>query len=310
MLDLRRSTIPNEFHRTLAALGFICALGAFCAVALAKGAAYRAAVEKWRADYEADLRSDHGWLTIAGLFWLHEGANRFGSAASNEIVLPESSAPADAGAFELKAGTVTVHVNPGVHVTMNGNSVETATLRPDSKDDRLVLDELGLWVHASGKRFAIRLRDKNSKQRRDFTGLHWFRVDESYRLTARYTPYDKIKQVDTTDLAGDSIRLPVSGYVTFTLHGRELRLEMGTDDRGTLTTVFRDRTSGKETYGAGRFVDIEPPKNGVVILDFNEAYNPPCAYNPYTTCPLPPPENRIPLRIEAGEKIYQHHDAK
>jgi uncharacterized protein (DUF1684 family) len=268
-----------------------------------EGATYRASVEKWRQEYEADLRSDHGWLTISGLFWLHEGENRFGSDPTNDIVLPDS-APAEAGYFEFHAGKTIAHIKPGV-ATMNGKPVVTAELRPDSRDDRVALSALTLWVHASGDRYAIRMRDPTSPLRRDFHGLSWFPIDESYRVVARFMAYDQPKQVPIQNLAGDSLALPISGYVIFSLHGQELRLDAQSDKDGGLTFVIRDLTSGKETYAAARFLDTDAPKDGKVMLDFNEAYNPPCAYNPYTTCPLPPPGNRLHTRIEAGEKAYR-----
>jgi uncharacterized protein len=277
-----------------------------CAPRTDEAAAYRASVEKWRQEYEADLTSDHGWLTISGLFWLHEGENRFGSDPTNDIVLPDS-APADAGTFEFHAGKTIVHTKPGVAVTMKGKPVVTAELRPESREDRLVLGGLTLWVHASGDRYAIRLRDPASALRRDFRGLSWFPVDESYRVVARFVAYDQPKNVPIQNLAGDSLALPISGYAVFTLHGQEFRLEGQTERDGSLSFVIRDLTSGKETYAASRFLDTDAPKDSIVILDFNEAYNPPCAYNPYTTCPLPPPGNRLRTRIEAGEKTY-HRD--
>jgi uncharacterized protein (DUF1684 family) len=277
-----------------------------CAPRTDEAGAYQASVRKWRQEYEADLTSDHGWLTISGLFWLHEGENRFGSDPTNDIVLPDS-APADAGTFEFHAGKTIVHIKPGVAVTMKGRPVVTAELRPDSREDRLVLGSLTLWVHASGDRYAIRLRDPASALRRDFRGLSWFPVDESYRVVARFVAYDQPKNVPIQNLAGDSLALPISGYAVFTLHGQEFRLEGQTERDGSLSFVIRDLTSGKETYAASRFLDTDAPKDGIVILDFNEAYNPPCAYNPYTTCPLPPPGNRLRTRIEAGEKTY-HRD--
>jgi uncharacterized protein (DUF1684 family) len=296
----------NLQHSLSPLLASLLALAALPFIVAAQDSSYRASVEQWRQAYENDLKSDHGWLTISGLFWLHEGENRFGSDPLGDIVLPEASAPAEAGTFEFHAGRTIVHVNPGVPATLNGKPVSTAELHPDSPTDRLVLGELALWVHASGARFAIRLRDKNSTLRKNFTGLHWFPIDESYRVTARYAPYDKLKEVPIQNLAGDSLTLPISGYVTFTLHGQEYRLDAGSDEAGGLSLVFRDLTSGKETYGAGRFLDTDAPKNGEVILDFNKAYNPPCAYNPYTTCPIPPPQNRLRTRIPAGEKSYHH----
>jgi uncharacterized protein len=278
----------------------------FCVGATAQDSAYRASVEKWRQVYEADLKSDHGWLTISGLFWLHEGENHFGADPSNDIVMPEGSAPADAGYFDFRDGKIIAHIKASSGITVGGRPVETLELRPDNPADRLVAGDVALWVHASGERFAIRMSDKNSALRKNFTGLHWFPVDESYRVTARYTPYDSPKQNPIQNLAGDSLALPISGYVTFTLNGQELKLDAQSDDTGELSFVFRDGTSGKETYGASRFLETDPVKNGEVVLDFNEAYNPPCAYNPYTTCPLPPPQNRLHVRVAAGEMAYRH----
>jgi uncharacterized protein (DUF1684 family) len=266
--------------------------------------AYRASVEKWRQAYETDLRSDHGWLSVSGLFWLHEGANTFGSGPLNDIVLP-STAPANAGSFEFHAGRTVVHVNSGIPALLNGKAVESAELHPDSNADQLVLGDLTLYVHSSGERFTVRLRDKNSSLRKTFAGTRWFPVDESYRVVGKYVAYDKPKQIEIQNVMGDTLEETILGYVAFSLGGKDLRLDAevnGTD----ASFVFRDLTSGHETYAASRFLDTKIEPNGRMILDFNEAYNPPCAYNPYTTCPLPPPQNRLGLRIEAGEKTYHH----
>jgi uncharacterized protein (DUF1684 family) len=268
---------------------------------------YLQTVEKWRKGYEASLRSDEGWLTVAGLYWLHDGDNSFGSDPLNDIVVSSEQMPAKAGVFEFRNGKTTVHVSPGSKFTMNGKAVESAALQPDSPTDRLRLGDLTLYLHASGTRYAIRLKDKNSRIRREFTGLNWFPVDESYRATGRYTPYNPPKQTQVQTVMGDFDKVAIVGNVTFTLHGVEYRLDAEQDGPTTLEFVFRDLTSGKETYGAARFLDTDGPKDGVVVMDFNEAYNPPCAYNPYTTCPLPTPENRLRVAIPAGEKIYQHH---
>lgn len=275
-------------------------MGRFAASA-ADDAAYRASVEKWRAGYQADLTSDTGWLTVSGLFWLHEGQNEFGSSPLNDIVLP-APAPADAGSFEFHSGKTVVHVKPGVAATIRGVAVTSAEMRSDS-DDRLAIGDLMLYVHQSGERYAVRLKDKNSKLRKDFTGLHWFRVNPAYRVLGRYVPYDKPRTVMIENVMGDAGPEQIPGYVEFTLNGQKLRLD-AEKDGSEISFVFRDLTSGGETYGAARFLDAELGKDGSVVLDFNEAYNPPCAYNPYTTCPLPPRENRLPVRIEAGEKSY------
>lgn len=265
---------------------------------------YRQSVEKWRQAYDAKLRGDDGWLAVAGLFWLHEGENSFGSDQGNDIVLPSPAVPARAGYFDLRAGKTTVHVNSGVPITMGGKPVDTAELRPDSKVDRLVIDDLTFYVHASGKRFAIRLRDKNSKLRREFKGPRWYPIDPAYRIMAHYEAYASPREVEIENILGDRGPTYLVGFVTFSLGGKEYRLDAEDNGDGTLFIVFRDLTSRTETYQASRFLDTDPPKDGAVELDFNKAYNPPCAYNPYTTCPLPSPGNRLQVEIPAGEKRY------
>lgn len=293
--------------RGLAAIGL--ALGAVLLFGAPDDPAYRASVERWRQNYEASLKSDDGWLTVSGLFWLHEGDNRFGSDALNDMVLP-AGAPAQAGSFVFHNGKTVVHANPGVKFTLNGKPVESAELLPDLPSERLHLGDLTLFVHASGERFGIRLKDKNSKLRKEFTGLHWFPVDEQYRMTARFVAYDPPKQAEIQNILGDFDKMPIVGYAAFTLNGKEYHLEAVPDAPGTVEFVFRDLTSGKETYPAARFLDTDVPKNGTVLLDFNKAYNPPCAYNPYTTCPIPTPQNRLRVAVQAGEKMYNHGQAQ
>jgi uncharacterized protein len=289
-------------------LTLLVALVAFCVAPVPSAPVadpvYRASVEKWRQAYETDLKSDQGWLSVSGLFWLHEGANTFGSGPLNDIVLP-APAPVNAGSFEFHAGRTVVHVHSGVPALLHGKVVESEEMHPDSNADQLILGDLTLYVHSSGARSTVRVRDKNSRLRKTFTGTRWFPVDESYRVAGKYIPYDKPKQIEIQNVMGDTLQETIPGYVTFRLGGKDLRLDAEVD--GTdLSFVFRDLTSGHETYAASRFLDTKIEPNGGVILDFNEAYNPPCAYNPYTTCPLPPPQNRLDARIEAGEKTYHH----
>ena len=264
---------------------------------------YKKSVEKWRQDYETKLKGDDDWLTVAGLFWLHEGENSFGSAPGNAVVLP-APVPAQAGHFDLQAGKITVHVNPGVPITMGGKAITTAELRPDSTEDRLVSGDLSFYVHASGKRFAIRLKDKNNLLRKEFKGLHWYPVNEMYRFNADYVAYPAARPAEIGIIHGGTTQTSFIGYATFLLGGKEYKLDVGEDSPGHLFIVFRDLTSKTETYQAARFLDADPPRDGKVELDFNKAYNPPCAYNPYTTCPLPSPGNRLQVGLPAGEKRY------
>jgi uncharacterized protein (DUF1684 family) len=267
---------------------------------------YRASVEKWRLDRETRLKSDDGWLTVSGLYWLHEGENRFGSGALNDIVLSGKFVPEEAGSFTFHNGKTFVRANRDANILLNGKPVESAELHPDLATDQINVGGLKLYVHASGARYAIRVKDKNSKFRKDFTGLHWYPIDESYRVTGRFVPYTPPKQVSIQNVLGDFDMDSIVGYVVFSLQGKEYRLEADQDDPKTLGFVFRDLTSGKETYPAARFLEADAPTDGSVTLDFNEAYNPPCAYNPYTTCPLPTPGNRLRVDIRAGEQIYKH----
>ena len=265
---------------------------------------YQQSVENWRQSYEAKLKADDGWLTVSALLWLHEGENSFGSDSSNAVVLPYDYVPAQAGSFDLHQGKIVIRVNPGVPITLRGKPVESMELRPDSKEDRLTIGDLTFFAHASGKRYGIRVKDKNSQLRKSFKGLHWFPVNEAYRFNARFVAYPKPREVEITNLLGDRGPAYFPGYVAFTLGGKEYRLDVEDNGSGGLFIVFRDLTSKKDTYQAARFLDADPPKDGNVEIDFNKAYNPPCAYNPYATCPLPSARNRLPVEIPAGEKRY------
>ena len=269
--------------------------------------AYVRELTKWRQDREASLKEDTGWLTVAGLFFLNQGRNTFGSGPLNDIVLP-SAAPAEAGTFEVEANKVVMRAK--LPLAVNGKEMTVAELKPAAGGkpaDQLTMGGLTAFVHLSGDRLAIRLRDKNSEIRRNFTGLKWFSPNEAYRVTARFEPYAVPKTVKVPNILGDLETYTAPGLVAFTLNGQEQKLEVfesGTGDRKRFFIVFRDLTSGKETYPSARFLYADLPVNGQTMLDFNKAYNPPCAFNPYTTCPLPTEQNRLRIRIEAGELDY------
>ena len=284
-------------------------LGAGLAPPTTGDEAYRALVQKWRADREAQLKKDGGWLTLAGLFWLKEGPNRFGADPAGDIVLPEGSAPPKAGVFELKGEQVTVALQPGANGRIGGKAVSGAVaMQPDTagSPDVLEMGGLSLSVIKRGDRLGIRLKDKNSAVRKSFTGLKWFDVKEDYRVEARWVSYPQPKPVRVPNILGQTETMPSPGHADFTLNGKAVRVDGVLEDPQAeqLFFILRDQTSGKETYGAGRFLYADLPKGGKVVLDFNEAYNPPCAFTPYATCPLPPPQNWMPVRVEAGEMAY------
>jgi len=268
---------------------------------------YRTAITMFRQDRENTLKGDAGWLTIGGLFFLTQPQMTFGSDPLNDIVFP-ASAPPRAGSFELKNGKVTVKAAEGVTFALNGKPFTAGGLQPDvpGPGDRVSLGEaLQFWVHSSGGRLSIRLRDQDNSLRKEFVGLSWFPIDEAYRVEATYTPYDKPKVVDVPTILGDIETAPIPGIVSFALKGQEYRLEPFAEPGDEqFWFVFRDLTSQKETYPAARFLYAPAPVNGKMILDFNQTVNPPCAYNPYTTCPIPGEQNRLRTRIEAGEMRY------
>ena len=267
-------------------------LVALAGTAVFAATAFQSELADWRKSREAALRSDGGWLTVTGLFWLRDGPNRFGKDASNEIVLPDG--PARAGAFTLRNGKVTA--------AMGGS---TRQLRPDS-DDVLKVGRLSLFAIQRGGRYGIRLKDPESQYLREFHGLEYFPADEAFRITARFV--SEPRKISIVNVLGQTEQGDCPGYAAFRLHGQDVRLYpvLEEPDAKELFFIFRDQPSGKETYGAGRFLYSDLPRDGKVVLDFNKAYNPPCAFTPYATCPLPPKENRLPVRVEAGEKTYRH----
>ena len=287
--------------------------GVLLGLSVAPGAAadepYRAGILEWRAEREARLVADGGWLSVAGLFWLKDGENRLGTEPSLEIALPPGSAPGRAGLFILKDGETTVSLEPGVEGRIAGEVPRGAVrMRPDTSGspDVLEMGSLSLNVIERGGRYGVRLKDKNNPARKTFTGLRWYDVKEEYRVVARWVPYAPPKAVKVPNVLGQVQAMPSPGSAEFTLDGKTIRLDGVLEEEGAqeLFFIVRDGTSGRETYAAGRFLYADLPRDGQIVLDFNKAYNPPCAFTPYATCPLPPPQNWMPVRVEAGELAY------
>lgn len=250
---------------------------------------WQQSVQQWRADYEAGLRAPDGWLSVAGLFWLHEGDNLVGSDPQSEIVLP-ARAPKHAGVLKFAAGKVTY---------------EGRALKPDSPDT-VRFGDIAMTIIVRGGKTGARLRDPNADTVKHFTGCTWYPVAESWRVTAKWTPYGPAKKIPITNVLGMTMSEDSPGVATFTLQGKTMRLEPVVEDN-QLFFMFKDATSTTTTYGAGRFLYAAMPKNGAVELDFNKAKNPPCAFTSFATCPLPPKQNTLAIAVEAGEKKYGRH---
>lgn len=288
-------------------------LGAVLAAAPAAGAAspdYVHEVDGWRAKREEGLRAPDGWLSVVGLHWLREGTSTIGSEKGSDILLP-LPAPPRVGTLEFRKGHAVIQVAPGVTVMAKDKPVTALELHSDheGKADVLGVGPISMYVIERGGRHALRVKDTESPRRRRFRGLDWYPVRESYRIQARFVPYDPPRKIPIANVLGMVEPMPSPGYVTFRVGGRELRLDpvLEEPDAKELFFIFRDTTAGKDTYPAGRFLYSEMPKDGQVVLDFNKAYSPPCAFTSFATCPLPPKQNRLDVRIEAGEKKPAEH---
>jgi uncharacterized protein (DUF1684 family) len=282
------------------------------ASAVATSSAYAKSIAQWRAEQEAHLKADDGWLTVVGLTWIKNGESRVGSNSASEVVLPKS-APDRVGTLTLGGGKVifkpAAGLAPGA-VTIDAQPAHEMELHPDvdAKYTRVAVGRVKLFIIKREDKFGVRVKDNDSAARREFTGLRWYPVDPSWRVTAEYVPFEKPRELTFETVVGVKERDESPGYVRFERNGKEYRMDAVVDDM-ELWFVMRDATSGKTTYAASRFLYSELPKNGLkqpgpVVIDFNKAENPPCVFTPYATCPLPPPQNRLTLAVTAGEQMY------
>lgn len=285
-----------------------CSKPAEQAAPLPTGEEWLASVTAWRAKHEADYRRD--WATIAGLHFLEPGTFTIGSGKGNDIVLPEG-VPAHAGRILVADGWVRYESAPGVTPSLNGKpSTGTVVLKEPGKDaaSEVAVSDVTFAIHQSGRRLSLRVWDPDGEQAREFAGFTWFPIDANYRVVARFLPDAKPSNIPVVNTYGDPDVLPSEGVVEFTLNGETVRMRPFTTRPKRFYFVFRDGSSGRETYETARFLYSDLRDDGTTVLDFNQAYNPPCAFNPYTTCPLPIKENRLAVKILAGEKAYVGHE--
>ncbi len=272
--------------------------------------AYVKEVDAWRQQRVASLTSENGWLTLVGLAWLEPGKNSVGSAPDAAIPLPaDAGAPADVGVFVLgEDGRVTLRTHPGATVILGGQPVSERVLRSDAEGqpDVLQIGRLRMYAIRRGSRTGIRVKDPDAPTRRNFKGLEYFPIDGRYRVEATFVPYSEPREIKVPTVVGVEETMTAPGTVHFTLRGEKCTLEplVESPDDSSFFFIFADPTNSKSTYGAGRFLSTRRVYDGTVVLDFNQAFNPPCAFTPFATCPLPPPGNRLPVPVEAGEKAY------
>jgi uncharacterized protein (DUF1684 family) len=278
---------------TLIFLGSIFMNAAMSMNAASPSGSFVTQVEKWREGYEQTLKAPDGWLSVSGLFWLHEGENTVGSDAQSDVVLPAR--------FARHAGSITLKGDQAILRTDAGDFPMKGEKEP------LSIGNVSLAFMLRNHKYAIRMRDPEAETRVHFHGTKWFPPREELRVEAKWMAYEKPREIPIVTILGYTEAQPSPGVAEFQLDGKTFHLTPVVEEPGVLFFIFKDQTAGHETYGAGRFLKAEEPKDGKVVLDFNRAYNPPCAYTAFATCPLPPKENVLTTRVEAGELKYGSH---
>lgn len=268
-------------------------------------------IEEWREQRLESLLRDDGWLTVIGLHWLRGGQNTFGSDQRMDIVFPKEKSPGFAGLFYIEGKITAFEAAEGVEITHNGEPVQRMRLKTDKGGEPTILQmgNLSFYVIDREGRRGVRIKDRESAALTEFSGLEYFPVDTEWRVSAQFVPGDSGSTTEVPTILGTTTRSNVAGRLEFEMNGESYSLiALGNPGDKRLFLVFGDATNGKETYNGGRFLVAQVDDDGeTATIDFNMAYNPPCVFTPYATCPLPPPENRLALRVEAGEKMYGEH---
>ena len=266
-------------------------------------------IQAWLAQRAANLTKPNGWLTLIGLHFLAPGENTVGSAADNSVVLAKG--PAHLGAFTLGPnGLVKAAFNPGIEVKVDDQPVLSVNLRDDThgQPSLVTVGTVSLFVIERDGKKALRVKDSEADARTHFLGLDFYPIDPSWRIEAQWVPFEKPREVPIRNILGHVAPAMILGKAVFTRDGHTYELlPIQEDPDAPLFFIISDRTSGDTTYAAARFLYADHPGDGKVILDFNKAQNPPCAFTPFATCPLPPKENQLPIAITAGEKNYKGH---
>jgi uncharacterized protein len=273
--------------------------------------AHRNEINTWHAKRLKEVKAPNGWLNLIGLYWLEPGVNTFGSGSDNALVFSNTSLPAKAGHFLLQGDTVTLIAEKAVVIKNEADTIQNEIVfNAATKTSRVLEYGTIRWnIIKRDEKVGVRVRDLASKAVTDFKGVERFPVDINWRLPARFEKGDSLRTIEVTNIIGQTVAQPSPGTIVFTVNDVEHRLDV-MEGNEEFFIVFADATTGTETYGGGRFIYVKKPDaEGNTIIDFNKAYNPPCVFSPYATCPLPPPQNHLKLKVVAGEKAFgsEHH---
>lgn len=272
-------------------------------------ASYVSEIQEWHKKRIELLKDKSGVLSVMGLYWLKEGYNSFGSDPSNDIVLPKDVSSEFIGSFTLNNGEVRIKVKPGIEVMYEGEAISEMALQSDIESEMTLLKSgrLSWFVIERNKEFGVRFRDSENPRIHQFKGIETFKIDPDWRFEAYFEPYEPVKTVTSVTASGAIRKYPSPGVLIFSISNSTYQLDpISLSDTGRYLLIFGDMTNGEETYGGGRFLYIERPKeNNITILDFNKSINPPCAISEFFVCPMPPQQNRLRFKVTAGEKKYK-----
>ena len=269
---------------------------------------YKASIEQWHAHRVESLKKPDGWLSYAGSGIVNLGKSTVGSASDNTIVLTKG--PAHLGTLVLnKAGIAKFRADRSSDATIDGKPIKgKVTLKDNSggaKPTRIDIGDTWFYLVRMDNVIGWRFRDPQSPQLKSFSGIDTFAIEPSWRIEADWQAFEPAHEIELISIINTLEKAPVPGKARFERDGQTFELQPVLEDDGQLFFIFTDKTSGKETYPAARFLYADPPKDGKVVLDFNKAFNPPCSLSPHVVCPTAPPENRLKLRVDAGEKLYR-----
>jgi uncharacterized protein (DUF1684 family) len=294
-------------HYGIGVVAAVLAAGVSLSQATVQGdSTYTQEIQKWRQQRVERLTKPTGWLSLVGLDWLKDGRNTLGSAKDSDIVLP--TAPAHLGVINLVQGKAMIVLDEKSGATIDGAAKREGELLDDTHEQptTIAFGSTSFFLIKREDKYGLRIKDSEAPTRKHFLGIDYFDIDPSWRIEAKWEAYNPPHEVEEANIIGQMDKVVVPGAAVFEHGGQKYRVEPVIETPGDTDyfLVFADKTSGKETYGAARFVYTEPPKDGKVIIDFNKAYNPPCAFTPFATCPLPTAQNRLKTRVTAGEKKY------
>ena len=269
--------------------------------------AYLEEIINWRSERVGNLTAPNGWMALAGLFWLREGANTFGSAESSDLVFPEK-APARLGVIHLQGDSVWMEIADGITVTLEDSVVTSATLTDAPQPLIFSHASLSWFLLQRGGQYGIRLRDAENENIRSFAGIDYFPIDAAWQVAAHFRPFAEPETIMVRNVLDMTLPYPTEGTLSFEKGGGTHSLTVLDGGEEEYFLIFTDATTGETTYGGGRYLYApRADSSGLTVLDFNKAYNPPCAFTEYATCLLPPPQNHLDVAVTAGERRYGKH---